>query len=393
MPVIESSAIGSAGTPARELSSTLGLLRRWLVDTAYPLWADQGIDWVHGGFHELLGREGPILGEPRRARVQVRQIYAFARAPAFGWQGDAANLVTHGWDYFFKCYQRPDGLFRTLVAVDGTALDDRAWLYDQAFVLLAMAASRKILGPTSGFDAAAAALLSRMIERLKSTGPGFLSGVPDVLPLQSNPHMHLLEAALEWRDISHELIWSTMAADIVRLALEHMIDAGTGALFERFDAQWRTLATSTDRLVEPGHQFEWAWLLLRAPGLCRDEAIQVATRLVDVGERRGVRHGVAINALRDDLTPYDRQARLWPQTERLKAALAMMKVSPQEPRHCSMATDAALSVLRFLDTDLPGLWYDLLGADGEFLNQPSPASTFYHIVSAAGEAAAMSSER
>ena len=30
-----------------------------------------------------------------------------------------------------------------------------------------------------------------------------------------------------------------------------------------FDADWRPLAGLTGRLVEPGHQFEWAWLLER----------------------------------------------------------------------------------------------------------------------------------
>jgi mannose/cellobiose epimerase-like protein (N-acyl-D-glucosamine 2-epimerase family) len=39
---------------------------------------------------------------------------------------------------------------------------------------------------------------------------------------------------------------------------------------------------------------------------------------------------------------------------------------------------------RYLHTRIPGLWHDLLD-DGDFVPGRSPASTFYHIVSAITE--------
>ena len=108
----------------------------WLCDAAYPLWSTRGRDPA-GGFHERLAQNGEPLAEPRRSRVNPRQAYCFAVAPSLGWRGDSAALVKHGLDYFVTRYQRPDGLFRTLVAADGSSLDDRALLYDQAFALLA----------------------------------------------------------------------------------------------------------------------------------------------------------------------------------------------------------------------------------------------------------------
>lgn len=138
-----------AEKPPKQLRPTLEALLDWLVQSAYPLWARLGYDSFYGGYHELLGRDGPIEREPRRARVQVRQIYAFARAASFGWTGDAPALVAQGWAYFFKHYLRPDGLFRTLVAFDGSLLDGQAFLYDQAFVLLALAETERAFGPNS----------------------------------------------------------------------------------------------------------------------------------------------------------------------------------------------------------------------------------------------------
>jgi len=48
-------------------------LRSWLCDAAYPLWSTRGRDPA-GGFHERLTQNGEPLAEPRRSRVNPRQI-------------------------------------------------------------------------------------------------------------------------------------------------------------------------------------------------------------------------------------------------------------------------------------------------------------------------------
>ena len=144
------------------------------------------------------------------------------------------------------------------------------------------------------------------------------------------------------------------------------------------------MAGTAGRIVEPGHQFEWAWLLLCWGGSGAALAYPSASRLVQIGEAHGIRDGVAINALLDDFSVHDAEARLWPQTERLKAAVRMASMT-QEPRYWSMAVQAAQGLRRYLATEVPGLWYDRLTDDGQFVQQPAPASSFYHIVCAIGE--------
>jgi len=366
-------------------------LRRWLVNDAYPLWAERGFDEVHGGFQERLSRDGTVATDPRRARVQLRQIYCFARAPELGWTGDAQRLVTRGLDYFLTHYRRPDGLFRTVVAPDGKPLDDRAFLYDQAFVLLALAESQRVLGPLPRLVEAAASLRAKLYEHLKRVGPGFDSGVPEALPLLSNPHMHLLEATLSWKSVSDDPAWGTLADEIVSLALSRLIDPQTGALREVFDEQWAPVSGHDGRIVEPGHQFEWAWLLIQWSQGSDKRALEAAARLVDIGESHGVRRGVAINVLLDDFAVHDGNARLWPQTERLKAAVAMARLTG-EPRYWSQTTRAAEGLQRYLNTEVSGLWHDRLKSDGQFVQEPAPASSFYHIVCAIGELAAAVNE-
>ena len=359
-------------------------LLRWLVDVAYPLWASCGSDNLHGGFHETLDDDARPAHEPRRIRVQARQTYCFARAASLGWSGDAGKLIANGLSYLTSYYRRPDGLFRALVAPDGRALDDRAFLYDQAFVLLALAESSRALGQRADVEALAESLREALYSHLKRNGGGFGSEVTEPFPILANPHMHLLEAALAWTEVSDGPAWLLLADEIADLALHRFSDPHTGALREQFGSDWTPLGSEVGPVVEPGHQFEWAWLLSR---WCRGQpgaALAKAERLVEIGETYGVHRGVAVMGLLEDLKVIDGSARLWGQTERLKAAVLLAKRG-QQPRYWPAAASAATSLCKFLEVRTPGLWHDRLSADGHFVPSRVPASTFYHIVSAVTE--------
>jgi mannose/cellobiose epimerase-like protein (N-acyl-D-glucosamine 2-epimerase family) len=362
-------------------------LSGWLCDVAYPLWATRGVD-ARGGFHERLAQDGQPLSEPRRSRVNPRQAYCYAMAPTLGWRGDSATLVKHGLDYWFARYRRPDGLFRTLVNADGSPRDDRALLYDQAFGLLALNVSA--VGEARAVrERQALELHDLVLKHMKRTGPGFESGVPASLPLQSNPHMHLFEAALAGSEVCSECSqWRLLVDEIAELALGKFIDPASGALREFFDAEWRPASGVEGRIVEPGHQFEWAWLLLRWAGAKHSRARQAALKLIELGETRGIHNGLAMNSLLDDFSPHDAGARLWPQTERLKAAALAARLTG-DARYFTMAAAAGESLLRYLDTPLPGLWYDRIDAQGHRIDEPAPASSFYHLVAAIAEISAL----
>lgn len=383
--------------PDEASRGALGRLERWLLCEAYPLWSQLGWDERRGGFHERLAAGGPPAGDLRRARVQLRQIYSFARAPHLGWPGDVRRLIEQGLAHLFARYRRPDGLMRTLVTPEGAVVDDRALLYDQAFALLAFAAAHPILGPGSGLREAAEALLERIQIAYGRRGPGFRSQIASERPLSSNPHMHLLEAALAWRCASDDPRWGHLVEDLLELALEHLIDARTGVLREHCEIEGTEYAGVRGRLIEPGHQFEWAWLLLRGgagggagpnsdapPFQVPAALLDAAARLIEIGETHGVCDGVAVNSLLDDLSVHDPRARLWPQTERLKAHAFMARLTG-EPCHWRLACEAAESLGHYLDTGVRGLWHDQQLPGGGFVSEPSPASSLYHIVCAVGE--------
>ena len=356
-------------------------LVRWLVDSAYPLWASNGIDPHNGGFIETLGQNGIGLPHPRRARVHPRQIYSFAQAPALGWSGDVSSIVRRGSDYFAAHYRRPDSLIRTLAGVDGAPLDDRALLYDQAFALLGYAAAAGALDELDKFEQVALDLRRAVESHLRAADGAFHSNESGEGFLESNPHMHLLEACLAWAEIGNDPDWAHWARQLADLAMRRFIHRGSGALGECFAADWRPAPGVAGRIIEPGHQFEWAWLLLRCDARQPGGLQAAALRLISIGEASGVHNRVAVNAVLDDFSIHDPNARCWPQTERLKAALLAAQVSG-ENRHWTMAAAAAASLFPYLDTPLPGLWLDVQLPSGQLADSPSPASTFYHLVGA-----------
>jgi mannose/cellobiose epimerase-like protein (N-acyl-D-glucosamine 2-epimerase family) len=340
-------------------------LTSWLLDAAYPLWSTRGIDSVRGGFQERLTLSGEPTDDARRARVQPRQVYAFARAPALGWKGDATGAVAQGLSFFLTRYRRSDGLFRTLVTPDGMPIDDRVLLYDQAFALLAFATASPLLGSSFNLVGEAQQLREALYKHLKRAGPGFETGLPHAAPLLSNPHMHLLEAALAWVEAGGGSEWVALADD----------------------ACWKPTANAPGRLIEPGHQFEWAWLLMRW-GQRRADVREAACRLMEVAELHGIHGGVAIYEIMSDTSVHDGSARLWAQTERLRSAALAARLFG-DAKYWKRAAEAAAGLMRYLTTDVPGLWYDRLSPSGEFKRETVTAGNLYHIVGAIYELGAL----
>jgi len=59
MPPTETAYLTQCGEALATLKREHQLLRGWLLNDAYPLWATQGYDRLHGGFEESLTAAGP----------------------------------------------------------------------------------------------------------------------------------------------------------------------------------------------------------------------------------------------------------------------------------------------------------------------------------------------
>lgn len=366
-------------------------LTSWLVESALPFWARHGVDHSQGGFYEKLDFEGRAIEEPRRARLVARQIYCFAIGRELGWNGPAAELVGHGLDFLQSRLIAPDGSVSMSSSADGTVRNSGYDPYDYAFVMFALATAARSLADRTSMLALATKVRNRLVANWAHPEIGFEEGTPPRLPLKSNPHMHLLEAFLAWAELVGNVdpTWQTHADAIVSLARTRLISAKTGALTEFFDHQWAPLPDERGLLVEPGHQFEWSWLLARWSAANNDRAaFAKARRLAEIGEVHGIDpvRGVAVNGLDETFKLRDGNAKVWPQTERIKAwhAIAHHPFASEEDRalaHRCLPL-AADGLAKFFTASPLGLWREVMRPDGSFVDEPVRASTLYHITCA-----------
>ena len=378
----------SADDPAARLKVQARHWDGWLRAAALPLWWSVGADPRRGAFAETISQDVRPVFSPRRLRVQARQTYVYALAAQLGWDGPWREAVQLGLGSLAQGHRRPDGAHRTRAASDSHPADDTATLYDHAFVLLALAFAKRC-GVAPDAETQAAALLRSVIEPWRNPAGGFREA-DAARPWRSNPHMHLFEASLAWMETGDLPQWASLADELGDLALARFIDPASGALREFYTADWRPAEGEDGRRVEPGHQFEWAWLLARWAGLAsRPDAAAAAERLYELANTYGVdrTRGVAIDAISDALKVIEASARLWPQTERLKAALLLAQGAEGALRleRLGDAADAADGLALYVADVAPGLWRDKLGPDGRFVEEDAPASSLYHIACAIAE--------
>lgn len=352
-------------------------LMAWLLDEAVPLWMSIGLD-VAGIFSEAISQGGYPVVAARRARVPARQTYALLTAYRLGAQLDVERLL-RGVDRYFADFLRTDGLFRSLLSHDGMILSEGAALYDQAFAMLAGAAVSRHSRRRA--ERLAYSVRDCLIGSYRHRGGGFVESDRPTTQRYSNPHMHLLEACLAWIELDDSGTWQQLAHDIVDLALTRFVGRG-GALYECFNPDWSPQAGIAGRIVEPGHQFEWAWLLTKWANFARNDSVYpIADQLQKIGEEHGIARprSVVVDAILDDFTVLEDTARLWPQTERLKAAVA--RAAREGDGWWAIAAEAGKTLERFLRTPIKGLWWDQMSGNGE-LTGAATASSLYHLVCA-----------
>ncbi len=358
----------------------------WLRDAALPLWWHKGADRVLGGFYETLDEAGEPSRQNRRARVIGRQIYVYACAHRSSLPGPWRKAAEHGLSFMLNHFIRPDGLIRATLSPDGEPLNDDTALYDQAFCLFSLAAAASAGIDPEGCRSRAENLADVLESEWRLPAGGFIEH--DVQKYQANPHMHLFEASLEWEAAGGGARWTRLADEIAGLALTHFIDAQGGYLREFFDDQWRPAAGEAGRLIEPGHLFEWSWLMMRWAVLRgRADAAAAARKMHKVGLAYGIDpvRGVAMDSIDTDMQVISGRARLWPQTERIKAAaiLAQYAENPEDRSLYEAEVEAgAKGLTLYLQTPVQGSWRDKLNVDGTFVMEPAPASSLYHIACA-----------
>ena len=359
----------------------------WIVASALPLWAERGFDPAAGRFHERLDRAARPIDVPHRAMVQARQIAVFAHAAELGWSAAGGALAEAAMASLLRdyCIETADeASFAFSIRNDGTIVSDVRDAYAHAFVLFSIAALYRLDGDARLLEIADKTI--RFIDRAladRAHGGLFDAAPIDARDKRQNPHMHLLEAYLFLAAAAPGRGYDARAADLVALFRTRLFRREPGVLIEYFAEDWSPHADpARAALWEPGHHFEWVWLLARYRALTGEDVADLALRLHAIACEHGIApDGLIYDALDTGLRVVAPSHRVWPHCEAIKAALAR-----DEPALAQTMAGALLET--FLDTPFAGGWTDHIAPDRTPLVDYVPASTLYHLFLPAAEAAA-----
>jgi len=260
--------------------------------------------------------------------------------------------------------------------------------YTHAFILFATAHLYRLNGDPEllAFAGRIAAFIDR--EMVDPIHGGVIDAIPVVsAPKRQNPQMHLLEAYLALENTVSGQGWLDRADTLVTLFYERMAKADRAVLLEHFAHDWSPHADQTMAAVfEPGHHYEWSWLLDRHQRLSGRDHGDWRMMLHATAARHGHAPGGLIY---DEVLPDGRVAkpshRLWPHTEAIKAAAVRHREGDREALNDALRM-ADLLDTHFLDAPFPGGWTDQISSTGEALVGYVPASSLYHLFLAATEA-------
>ena len=388
-PTHDDAVVKTLGAAVQSNRHSLGLSRElrtrakdWLW-TAFETWSKIGWDEVRGGFVEQLNMDGtPDADATRRVRVQARQVFSFARAIDMGWPEvkSATALVEKGLIYIDERLRHPEGGFVHLINPDGSVIDSRRDLYDHAFMILAGSAAYQAVGSKLGLKIADDAI-AYIDEHLKDDEyGGWFESSEFELPRRANPHMHLLEAMMEYHTATGSDAALDRAAEVVRLFETKFFNPATDVMAEFFEKDWSLEGPDSEAIWEPGHHYEWATLLAQFEQVSGHDSGSWRRRMIRKAEHSGLNRVTkfALNEVRSDNKITNSSSRLWHQLEMFRSKLMHPEVSPNTETESLLDSifESYLSVLP------KGNWIDEITAMRDPISTATPASMLYHLVTA-----------
>ncbi|WKV97032.1 AGE family epimerase/isomerase [Pseudomonas sp. H22_DOA] len=354
-----------------ELTALFSEVQQHFVNVIVPLWQDPGWNADMALPYEALdAAHQPLPAQRYRAMACARQLYLFSSL--IGVVGNAEERAAA----LFRSLQRHfhdaehGGWFYSIDA-QGKPLDQRKDLYTHAFILFACAhyweKSREPL-VESTLNAALEVIGQRF-----ATGDGLYEACLDrdwmtlqTGPLQ-NPLMHLAEAFLATLHVRQDSATQQALLELCTAMHKRFIDPQHSVLMEK-------PLGAVDNWYEPGHQFEW-YFLLQSSDLLRESKLHRALdKAFAFTEQFGLEQpSGAVRAMLDlemDGRPKDSTQRIWAQAEYLRA-LTLRPHSEAVVLHQLQALQQ-----RFLHA---GGWHECRDEQGEVSRKDMPSTTPYHL--------------
>jgi len=354
-----------------ELSAVFTTVQQHFMDVIVPLW--QGPGWnaeMALPYEALDAQHQPLPPQRYRAMACARQLFLFSSFighPQVADAGIRAAALFRSLQQHF--HDAEHGGWFYSIDPQGAPLDRRKDLYTHAFIIFACAHYwAKVREPL--VESVLNAALHVVAEQF-ADGDGLYESVLEedwsslgAGPLQ-NPLMHLAEAFLATLEVREDA--QTLAAlDALAEAMQRrFVDIEHGVMLEKpLDA--------VDNWSEPGHQFEWFYLLESSEHLRGTPLHRSLTTAFAHAEEQGVDQvtGAVVAMLEVDGSVKDGTQRIWAQAEYLRA----LTLRPDSEALLARQLNALQQ--RFLH---PAGWNECLDSQGQVSRSDMPSTTPYHL--------------
>lgn len=365
-----------------------------------------------GGFFHYFKDDGTIYDRRHRHLVSsTRFVFNYAMA-AIEFADDPASssayldAARHGLRYLREVHRDPHGGGYAWTILDGQPDDRTNHAYGVAFVLLAYASARK-----AGIAEAAVWMEETwqlLEQRYWDAGAGLYRDEADADWQFSdyrgqNANMHMCEAMLAAYEASDEPRYLERALTLADHITRRQAAQADGLVWEHYDRHWNIdwdyHRDDPKHLFrpwgfQPGHQTEWAKLLLILEPLLlergreEDWLLPTAMKLFDtaLARARDDRHGGICYGFAPDGSVCDDDKYFWVQAESLVAAALLHARTGLAVYDEWYGKLWAYAWEHFID-HRHGAWYRILTVDNRKLDdEKSPAGkTDYHTMGACHE--------
>jgi mannose-6-phosphate isomerase len=355
-------------------ASTIALataLRDHFTGVVLPIWRGPGFNTALKLPYEAVSAEdhAPLPAERYRTMACARQLFVFAQA------GDTehAKVLFDSLRHTFQ--DTLHGGWFYSVDAQGAPLDTTKDLYTHAFVMFACAEygqrsgdrdALKLVHNTSALIQSNFAADGDLFNAALTADFGRVTGTP-----VQNPLMHLTEAWLAACEATRDNVFGAALRRLAGGVAHHFVHAPTGCIAEL------PIGTSDNRL-EPGHQFEWFWLVRQAGDLFDGTGLKEAmARAFAFAQQHGVDRasGGVCASLDETGAIKDATQRIWAQTEYLRA----LACQDDPAVRAALPRQIVLFQQRFLH---PQGWFECKAPAGDVARADMPSTTPYHLATA-----------
>jgi len=363
------------------------MAKKELLEDILPFWEKYDVDEENGGFYGVVTREGkPVVGGTKCLVLNARLIWTWASAYRILKDEKYYKLAKRAYDYFCDHFiDKEYGGTYFMLDAKGNVIDDKKFVYGQAFSIYALSEYCRATGDMEARDKAVAIMELLEKHAYDAEYPGYIEQLtrdwkynrekqtsninPDAASTKTmNTHLHMIEAYTCLLRILPTDAQKAKVREHLNIMLDKVYDKSINHFKMFFRDDWSY--TSTD--ISYGHDIEGTWLMMETAEVLGEEdmehkAAPMCLAMAEACLNESILPDGSMIYEYDPVTRHMNTNRSW----WVQAETVVGFVNAWQLGGGEKFLDAAIHCFEYIDLFLVdheyGEWFTMLGNSGEVL--------------------------